>query len=72
MASEEYVLVWNIRSFQAQIRAILRASAFGNIKVMFPMITDIGELKKIKELFDICRNELRTKRKRLGEESRLE
>ena len=52
--------------FKRQIRAILRASAFGNIKVMFPMITDIVELKKIKELFDICRNELRDEEKKVG------
>ncbi|MBE9545867.1 MAG: phosphoenolpyruvate--protein phosphotransferase [Proteobacteria bacterium] len=33
--------------FREQIRAVLRASAFGNVKLMFPMITSIGEVKKI-------------------------
>lgn len=38
--------------FQTQLRALYRASAYGNIAVMFPMITSVGEIRKIKE---ICR-----------------
>ena len=38
--------------FRAQIRAILRASAFGHIKILFPMITSVSEVKRIVSLLD--------------------
>lgn len=36
--------------FKAQLRAIYRASAFGNLAIMYPMITSINEVKEIKEI----------------------
>lgn len=36
--------------FRTQLRAILRASMYGTISIMFPMITSVWEIKKIKEL----------------------
>ena len=36
--------------FKTQLRAILRASAFGKISIMFPMIISVEEVKKIKEI----------------------
>lgn len=33
--------------FETQLRALYRASAYGNLGIMFPMITSVGELKKI-------------------------
>jgi len=36
--------------FKTQLRAILRASAFGKISIMFPMIISVDEVKKIKEI----------------------
>ena len=36
--------------FKTQLRALLRASAFGNIAIMFPMIISVNEVKQIKKL----------------------
>ena len=36
--------------FQTQLRALLRASAYGKIAVMFPMITSVSEVRRIKEI----------------------
>ncbi len=44
--------------FRTQLRAILRASAFGNISVMYPMIISVDEVIKIKELVNSVMNEL--------------
>ena len=45
--------------FKAQLRAILRASAFGNLKVMFPMISGLEELRKAKQMIEESKDELR-------------
>lgn len=45
--------------FKTQLRALLRASAYGNIKVMFPMISSIEELRKAKEILGEVRQQLR-------------
>lgn len=44
--------------FRNQLRAILRASAFGNIRIMFPMITSCEELASVLSVLDECKNEL--------------
>jgi phosphoenolpyruvate-protein phosphotransferase (PTS system enzyme I) len=44
--------------FKVQLRAILRASAFGNIKVMFPMISGVEELKQAIAVLDEAKSEL--------------
>jgi phosphotransferase system enzyme I (PtsI) len=45
--------------FRAQLRAILRASAEGNVKMMYPMISGLDELIQANALLDKCREELR-------------
>jgi phosphotransferase system enzyme I (PtsI) len=45
--------------FKTQMRAILRASIVGNVKMMYPMISSIDELRKANALLEECRNELR-------------
>lgn len=47
--------------FRAQLRAICRASAEGNIRIMFPMVSDLGELKAARHHLDEVREELRQK-----------
>lgn len=44
--------------FKTQLRAILRASAFGKVKIMYPMIISIEELFKANELLTECKKEL--------------
>ncbi|MCR5256002.1 MAG: phosphoenolpyruvate--protein phosphotransferase [Acetatifactor sp.] len=44
--------------FKTQLRAIYRASHYGNISVMFPMITSVKEVKKIKEILGEVKAEL--------------
>lgn len=47
--------------FKTQLRAILRASKLGNIKIMYPMISSLDELLKANELLEQCKAELRAK-----------
>ncbi len=46
--------------FRAQLRAILRASIEGNVKLMYPMISGLDELNQANALLDKCKAELRT------------
>lgn len=48
----------NIPLFKTQLRAILRASAFGNLSIMFPMISSIEELRNAKKILEDCKREL--------------
>ena len=45
--------------FKTQLRAILRASAFGNLSIMFPMITSIEEVKLAKLMLEKAKKELK-------------
>lgn len=49
----------NPELFKKQIRAILRASVYGNIKIMLPLVTCLEEVKSTKELICECENELK-------------
>lgn len=44
--------------FRTQLRALVRASAFGNLKIMIPFVVNIDELKKSIELVEEIKNEL--------------
>ena len=45
--------------FKTQLRALLRASAFGQIAIMFPMIISVNEVKQIKAILEDVKTELR-------------
>ena len=45
--------------FKTQLRAILRASAVGNVRIMYPMISGVDELRKANAMLEECRAELR-------------
>ena len=44
--------------FKPQLRALYRASAYGQIAIMFPMIISMDEVKKIKEMIQVVQEEL--------------
>jgi len=44
--------------FKTQLRAILRASAYGDVSILFPMISGIAELREAKEIVEEVKNEL--------------
>ena len=46
--------------FKTQLRALFRASAFGKIAIMYPMITSVQEVRKIKEIVEEVKAELTT------------
>lgn len=46
--------------FKTQLRALFRASAFGKVAIMYPMITSVKEVKKIKEIVNLVKAELKT------------
>lgn len=48
----------NPELFKKQIRAILRAAVYGNIKIMLPLVTCIDEVIKAKEIISQCQQEL--------------
>jgi len=49
--------------FKTQLRAILRASAHGKVKIMFPMISGIEEVRQIKKILHEVKKELQAERK---------
>lgn len=48
--------------FREQLRAILRASAQGNVKMMYPMISGVDEIKQANALVEQCKEQLRKER----------
>jgi len=48
--------------FRTQLRAILRASAEGNVKMMYPMISGLDELNQANALVETCKAELRAEK----------
>ena len=52
--------------FKTQLRAMLRASAYGNMRIIFPMITSVAELKECREILAECEEELRKEHVAIG------
>ena len=51
----------NMALFKVQLRAILRASAYGNLAIMLPMISSIEELREAKKVIQVVKEELKAK-----------
>jgi phosphoenolpyruvate-protein phosphotransferase (PTS system enzyme I) len=58
----------NIDIFKTQLRAILRAGAVGNVKIMFPMISGLEELRHAMSVLNECKEELRAAKIDTGKE----
>ena len=61
----------NIDLFKVQLRAILRASAYGEISIMLPMISSIEELRKSKEIIEEVKKDLKAKRIKYNENIKI-
>jgi phosphotransferase system enzyme I (PtsI) len=57
----------NVDLFKVQLRAILRASSYGNVAIMIPMISSIEELRKSKEIIEEVKQELKEKNIKFNE-----
>lgn len=57
--------------FKTQLRAILRASAMGNIRMMYPMISGLDELRRANAILEECREELRQEGKPFNQEMEI-
>ena len=45
--------------YKVQLRGILRASAFGKVKIMVPLVTCVEEVRAVKALVEVCKEELK-------------
>lgn len=57
--------------FRVQLRALIRASKYGPLSIMFPMISTIAELRAAKKIFNDCKAELQKERPGLGDDIKL-
>lgn len=53
--------------FKPQLRALLRAAVHGNVKVMLPMVADVGEVRATRALIETCKAELAAEKIAFGE-----
>ena len=53
--------------FKTQLRALLRAAKYGNLSIMYPMITSVWEVKQIKKIVEEVKEELRAQNIEFGE-----
>ena len=57
--------------FKTQLRALYRASVYGNLGIMFPMITSVSELEKILVICEEVRNELKAEDVAISDKTEL-
>ncbi len=57
--------------FKTQLKAMLKASVFGHIKILIPMINTIDEILHVKELYNEVRQELRLNKVRMADDIEL-
>ncbi|SDM90240.1 phosphoenolpyruvate--protein phosphotransferase [Limosilactobacillus mucosae] len=57
--------------FKTQLRALIRASEFGPIEIMFPMIATLAELRQAKAIYQECKDELQKDHPGLGDNVKI-
>ena len=57
----------NPDQYKVQLRALLRASAFGDVKIMIPLVTCVEEVVAVKELVEQCKAELTEEGRKFNE-----
>ena len=57
--------------FKTQLRALIRASEFGPVEIMFPMIATLAELRQAKAIYQECKDELQKDRPGLGDNVKI-
>ena len=57
--------------FKVQLRALLRASAFGDIHIMYPMIASVEEVKQANAMLDECKEELTAEGKKFNKDIKV-
>ena len=57
--------------FKVQLRALLRASAFGDIHIMYPMIVSVEEVKQANAMLDECKEELTAEGKEFNKDIKV-
>ncbi len=57
----------NPDQYKVQLRALLRASAFGDVKIMIPLVTCVEEVLAVKELVEQCKAELTEEGRKFNE-----
>ena len=53
--------------FKVQLKALLRAARFGAMKIMYPMVTSVDEMVRVREIMADCIRELKSERKKYAE-----
>src|SRR6201993_1025239 len=61
----------NIDIFKTQLRAILRSGAVGNVKIMFPMISGLEELRHAMSILNECKEELNQSKVEIAERTEV-
>ena len=57
--------------FKTQLRALIRASEFGPVEIMFPMIATLAELRQAKSIYQECKDELQKDHPGLGDNVKI-
>lgn len=57
--------------FKTQLRALIRASEFGPVEIMFPMIATLAELRQAKSIYQECKDELQKNHPGLGDNVKI-
>ncbi|EFF41248.1 phosphoenolpyruvate--protein phosphotransferase [Mycoplasmopsis alligatoris] len=62
----------NLDIFKTQLRALIRASKFGKVAIMFPMITNVQEFLQAKKVYDECYDELKSEGVEIADKKDIE